>query len=416
MLPVILSLLILQVSANIVTITLDTPGSYQLTPEDYQYSPQIIVEMWGAGGGGCSGNCGIGGGSGAYIKATINTNLETFNLTIGVGGKGGDGVQIVCYTFGGCSYPWYVNSINYSGYSGTDTVISSNRNHLIAGGGMEGNVTVRNCYSYPYQSCYDNSGKYIIDRIDGYVNKSLNGNSGTLGFNKINYGGCIQMPDYCSNCLMVAGNGGDSPYGSSGGIGSNSTGCSSTWPQESGCIHNTNVNYWIPYSINGSIGSGGGGTFTDGCVFSSSCQYMQNGCYYTTFQQAGYGGNGTIVVYYETQSVIYEPDPSPSPTSSLLIRNSFDSTRTISSIITNDSVSNTRTMTSNVTNNSASQTKTLIENYDSSVNIIDEFYLLWFMLGAVIIFLMLVIFALCISFIRKDINIVQSININNLAN
>ena len=310
--------------ARITMITFDTPGNYQLTPQDYQYSPQIIVEMWGAGGGGCSGDCGIGGGSGAYIKATINTNLETFNLTVGLGGKGGDGAQTECYSTG-CAYPWLLNSKNYSGYNGTDTKIISLNNNLVAGGGLKGNTTVHNCYSsetYTYYPCYNNGGRYNIGKINGNTNITSNGNSGTLGYNKSGGLGCIQITNYCDNTYVIgAGNGGNSPYGNSGGVGSNTTHCPSISRQQTNCMPSTNVNYWISSSINGSLGSGGGGTYESGYICATACQYIQNYCFYKVFQQAGYGGNGTINIYYQvdpsttaTQTVSHSTTPSVTST------------------------------------------------------------------------------------------------------
>jgi hypothetical protein len=177
---------------------------------------------------------------------------------------------------------------------------------------------VNNCnsptvYGYHY-SCYDNSGKYIINRINGYMNKTLNGNSGTLGYNKSPQGGCVQTDSHCNNHYIIgAGNGGDSPYGSSGGVGANVTFCPPINYQETGCSPSNAVDYWTPYLINGSIGSGGGGTYDNGyiCV-STYCQYLQNGCFYKIFQQAGYGGNGSIIIYYETQPTSFTPSVSTS--------------------------------------------------------------------------------------------------------
>lgn len=311
---IIISVNIINVDANIGTITFDTPGNYQLTPADYHYSPQIIVEMWGAGGGGCSGDCGIGGGSGAYIKATINTNLETFNLTIGLGGKGGDGCQVECDQFS-CNYPWYRNSTKYSGFNGTDTTLASDNNNLIAGGGIKGNITIHTCHSgYNSYNCYNNGGIYFINHINGYINQILNGNSGTLGYNKLSQSGCIQINNFChNNYLIGAGNGGNSPYGSIGGIGANVTHCPSVGYGEY-CNPYSNVNYWTAYSINGSIGSGGGGTYDNGYICAEMCQYiMSGGCYYKIFQQAGYGGNGTITITYQSSTNITPSTTSCTP-------------------------------------------------------------------------------------------------------
>jgi hypothetical protein len=63
-------------------LTYDTPGTYTLTPNDYNNADQLLVEIWGAGGGG---SFGYGGGSGSYIKALVIPNLLSFNIIIGTG-------------------------------------------------------------------------------------------------------------------------------------------------------------------------------------------------------------------------------------------------------------------------------------------------------------------------------------------
>lgn len=73
-------------NANINMLTYDNPGTYKLMSSDYEFSAEIIVEIWGAGGGGCSY---YGGSGGSYIKALIKTFNQTFNLVVGKGGKGG---------------------------------------------------------------------------------------------------------------------------------------------------------------------------------------------------------------------------------------------------------------------------------------------------------------------------------------
>lgn len=62
-------------------------GNFTLTPKDYKFTNQIVVEMWGAGGAGNLYN-GHGGSSGGYIKIIMNTMMKTFYLTVGKGGSG----------------------------------------------------------------------------------------------------------------------------------------------------------------------------------------------------------------------------------------------------------------------------------------------------------------------------------------
>jgi hypothetical protein len=217
-----LLLLPLLVSANIETITFSNPGNYQLTPQDYHYSSQIIVEMWGAGGGGCSADCGIGGGSGAYIKATINTNLETFNLTVGLGGKGGDELSYSLNTY--YAYPWcsgYTDmGLPMCGHNGTDTILTSYSNRLVAGGGKNGNFSGYTCSYYGSRMSMApnrwNNGTKFITTIDGTIDISSNGYSGDVCHNRLS--GCNNLC-YNSDVLIVGGDGANSPYGGFGGIG-----------------------------------------------------------------------------------------------------------------------------------------------------------------------------------------------------
>lgn len=69
-------------------------GEYTLTPEDYEYSSNLIISIWGAGSGSsfsrgyeksgqtiyCPGN------SGSYINFNIETNNDTFYFSLGAGG------------------------------------------------------------------------------------------------------------------------------------------------------------------------------------------------------------------------------------------------------------------------------------------------------------------------------------------
>jgi len=118
------------------------PGSHILTPEDYQYSDTLLIEIWGAGGGAnpcrewvslCA-----GGGSGAYVKAHMKANNLTFNITVGKGGKGGYGDYLY--------FPENSTSIStgHEGFPGENTYIQSTDPdisvNIIVGGGYEGDI------------------------------------------------------------------------------------------------------------------------------------------------------------------------------------------------------------------------------------------------------------------------------------
>jgi len=81
-------------STNIQILKYETPGTYILSPNEYSYSDNIIIELWGGGSGGST-NYGFrtkyayeykGGSSSSYIKANLITLNETFKITVGNGG------------------------------------------------------------------------------------------------------------------------------------------------------------------------------------------------------------------------------------------------------------------------------------------------------------------------------------------
>jgi len=92
MLVVLSFIITLTCCQNTVMLVYDQPGNFILTPEDYQYADSFIVEMWSGGASSdeylvdCSSiQGGIGGGSGAYLKAFINTHQMNFNMSVGAG-------------------------------------------------------------------------------------------------------------------------------------------------------------------------------------------------------------------------------------------------------------------------------------------------------------------------------------------
>ena len=61
-------------------------GEYIISPFDYGYKLNIIVELWGAGGSvynQTSNQVNMCAGSGAYIKSSVPTYLSSFKLTVG---------------------------------------------------------------------------------------------------------------------------------------------------------------------------------------------------------------------------------------------------------------------------------------------------------------------------------------------
>lgn len=365
-------LLVASVTANIGVITFDTPGNYQLNPQDYHYSPQIIVEMWGAGGGGCSGDCGIGGGSGAYIKATINTNLETFNLTIGLGGKGGSACEVRTSNY--YNLPWYTgtNDERYkylNGFNGTDTIITSDIHNLIAGGGRNGNFST---------IIYVNRNR-VIDKFNGGFYQSniettisLNGYSGSTGSNK--FFGCYQ--GYQVNPVIAAGNGANSPYGMTGGLGNNYT------------LYNS-CDYCNLATNGSNPGSGGGGSYYNyHQVVNGNCPNV-----YGTFifPAAGDGGNGTIIVYYQYEIISNSSEISVSPSRSYIRSNTV-------------SDSNSSTKTPSVT---LSATKS------TSIEQINLVPILLIIIAAITMSILIVMLLICIICLTKNNVYVQSIQVQN---
>jgi DNA/RNA endonuclease G (NUC1) len=131
------------------------PGDYRLSPEDYHYADQIVVEIWGAGGSGgadvatdtsnmdASNNIIGGGGSGAYIKATIRTNQQYIDVHVGYGGA-----RVERYIWAPGFYPICMRKhacINASAFTRSGDswirIRDNNETYLVdltAGGGMDG--------------------------------------------------------------------------------------------------------------------------------------------------------------------------------------------------------------------------------------------------------------------------------------
>ena len=295
-------------------LTFDQPGEYQLTPEMYNFADEITVELWGAGGGGCSGDCGIGGGSGAYIKATLNTNLESFYLIVGASGKGGRSYTYITNPCIPSKYPWEYEKILYSGYNGTNTVINSNSNSIIAGGGLGGNWTSeKSCTTDQFGGrcmyTVNNGGKYIINYVDGIVDIALDGNSGEVSTNMLNSTKQCNISAYTKNYIIRSGDGGQAYMGGKVGKGNSKQYCCNNcgwacWTHVTCDIDYTYMNATSP-------GSGGGGSL-DTATTCGSCE-CGGGNLIVYFRNGGDGGNGTIIVTFDscpTSSATSHPSPS----------------------------------------------------------------------------------------------------------
>lgn len=182
-------------SCNIQMLEFYTPGTYNITNLDYSKSENIIIEIWGAGSGASAGfdlkcygfDCNeqkllsvfYGGNSGAYIKANIITNQNTFTLVIGEGGK---------------SFPAYQNGYypnEGTGYPGGQTSFSNMNltTNLIAQGG----------------NAPDDNGWYVQPAVpvslvvDGYIMSSFNGFIGLVEYQEEKATGANGAPAPCGS-------------------------------------------------------------------------------------------------------------------------------------------------------------------------------------------------------------------------
>jgi hypothetical protein len=96
-----LLLFILSVNGKSLSLSLTEPKNYTIDKSIYQNAKKIQFEIWGAGGAGgtcisyvtsvvCGGCASGGGGSGAYVRLTLDTNVDDvdqiFIITVGKGG------------------------------------------------------------------------------------------------------------------------------------------------------------------------------------------------------------------------------------------------------------------------------------------------------------------------------------------
>lgn len=261
-----------QTSKDVSFIKYYAPGEYTLNPINYNHKNKLLVEMWSAGAGGspCPGK---GGGSGSYIKFYVNTFQKPFNINVGRGGIGG--ITSDC------------NRKNFEEVDGESSSFISRYDRTInvtlSGGTHEGN-------RYPI----DNGGK-IISEKGIYTLYKQNGQNSYPYF-------CIGQCD----CIyrrgkLIAGFGGNAPFGGYGGHASSFTSsnqqhgysdyeCSPYHHNINECINR--IRYNNDFILHGQTPGGGGrGTFYS----EYGCQCSTDGC---STGVAGNGGNGTVIIYF----------------------------------------------------------------------------------------------------------------------
>lgn len=192
---------ILASSCNIQIIEFYTPGTYNITNQDYSKSENIIIELWGAGSGASAGlevecygkDCNdekwfsvfYGGNSGSYIKANVITNQNSFTLVIGNGARSVP------------AYDWYFPNSGIGNSGGQTSFTSSNLStNLIAGGAVAPN---NNGWSV-------SPAKPLSLTVMGYIINNYNGLAGSIEYQKLG---------------ATSANGAAAPNGSPGGTSSN---------------------------------------------------------------------------------------------------------------------------------------------------------------------------------------------------
>lgn len=223
-------------------LTYNEPNTYKLTPVDYKYCSELIVEIWGAGGGGSTDGIN-GGGGGSYIKASVKTDNKTFTIEVGKGG--------LQNAIGG----------NSSFCTDNDDV------KLIAGGGQDAGKA-----HFGYQgiigggSKLDNGGK-VISILGAMVHENING-----------YGSrqseVQALPTNCASTQYSVrdGKGGSGAKGGNGGLN-----------------HHDSIHDSLKRFNNGEFPGGGG---------SANCLDLLNRCWAPNpKKEAGKGANGRVIIY-----------------------------------------------------------------------------------------------------------------------
>jgi hypothetical protein len=265
---VVFAIIIVVCCAKIIIKTYPA-GKYVLAPQDYQYAPEIIVDIHGAGGGGDN-NYGSGGGSGAYIKASIITLNRTFYVYVGTGGT-------ACNKIAGSGYVTPTQDGDNSYIVSADGIIE-----LIAGGGKSksygdcGSKICRCNYrqdpTYGTVQSMNTTGEILIQK------NGMNGNIMIEGKDTYYYSNSGLFIGNFLGLSICGGMGGSAPYGAPGGAGY----CQSkSFPDPRG----SGMNGLIP----GGGGGGMGSTDPIPDIYRSNMMILPVG---------GNGGNGEVTIYY----------------------------------------------------------------------------------------------------------------------
>ena len=258
-------------------------GNYTLKPCDYKFAKFITVEMWGGGGAGSSYN-GHGGASGGYIKATFPTNLQTFQISVGKGGVGNYYEGLCNYDNTGYSYDGY--NLNFGiPNNGSDSVFRSLNKavNIISRGGKWTyyKTPSTGCYPLPTVRPIILNNTFQIPKTST-IHYNMNGNN-EIFVMPLMYGSCFPgLPrgsTYLDSQFNYFGyNGGNAPFGGSGGQGS---------------IEISYSNNKIT-SQNGNYPGGGGG----GAGLNYDTPMREYPCVPNSGNGKANGGDGLINIYF----------------------------------------------------------------------------------------------------------------------
>lgn len=221
-------------------IKYDVPGTYIVTPEKYNYGEKIIVDVWGAGGVGDDTSCiGQNYGGGGGGYVKISVNTNNHSFIINVG-KGD------------------MNNNGQSSISSDDGTI---------------NITVESGKS----GKNGGNGGNVINITGGQL--LLNG-TGQNGIRCVIRCASDAGAGHCEPVSAKIQYGGSGSYGGIGGY----------------------INYYHSYETDGSTPGGGGAPW---CRYGSYMQPQTCGDYDYPYAQRskGFGGNGTVIIYYFRNSI-----------------------------------------------------------------------------------------------------------------
>jgi hypothetical protein len=208
-------------------------GNYTLTPANYSYNPQIIIEMWGGGGAGNLCN-GYGGNSGGYLKFILDTNYQNIEISVG---SGGIGTKNYNYKVDGalCIQPKSYKNYNvHYPDSGSDSILNMKDIRIIASGGKWNTSLPMNSVNYVppsvkvIQNINSQSGKLFGNNIlplmycgeEWCCRWDSPGISLTAFSGGFSYGGAGGNPWSASSTKLISNpTSGETPSGGGGGQG-----------------------------------------------------------------------------------------------------------------------------------------------------------------------------------------------------